>query len=214
MIYIRAGLFAEGPTDYEILLPLLDRLLDQLAAQLFPGAYEVAPATGIDAPRGTEGGRAEKIAAAIHETWDECTLFVIHADGAGNPAEARRNCVEPGIAAALAARPERPVVAAACIPVREIEACWSKVACGARRSGSTPSSVSASASKRCVPSRHSRLSGWSCSGRSASWPSPRRQDEAPARASRLPPVEGSPAHPPVRSPRPARSASSSHHMAC
>ncbi len=122
MIYIRAGLFAEGPTDYKILLPLLDRLLDQLAAQLFPGAYEVAPATGIDAPRGTEGGRADKIAAAIHETWDECTLFVIHADGAGDPAEARTNCVDPGIAAARAARPERPVVAAACVPVREIEA--------------------------------------------------------------------------------------------
>jgi hypothetical protein len=27
MIYLRAGLYAEGPTDYYFLLPLLDRML-------------------------------------------------------------------------------------------------------------------------------------------------------------------------------------------
>ncbi|MGK3967151.1 hypothetical protein WMF38_23615 [Sorangium sp. So ce118] len=122
MIYIRAGLFAEGRTDYDFLCPLLDRLLDVLAADLFPGNYVIAPSDGIDAPRGTEGGRAEKIAAALHERWDDCTLFVIHADGAGDPTEARKRQVDPGIEAARALREERAIVAAACVPVREIEA--------------------------------------------------------------------------------------------
>ena len=122
MIYIRAGLFAEGPSDYDFLLPLLDRLLDSLAASLFPGAYEVGSTEGIDAPRGIEGGRAEKIASAVDVWWGACTLFVIHTDGAGDPAAARKNCVEPGVEAARAKHAERPLPVAACVPVREIEA--------------------------------------------------------------------------------------------
>lgn len=122
MIYLRAGVFAEGPSDYDFLLPLLDRLLDAVAASLFPGFYEVGSTTGIDAPPGTTGGRAEKIAAAIHASWEECTMFVIHTDGAGDPDAARQNCVDPGLDAARAARPERSLIAAACVPVREIEA--------------------------------------------------------------------------------------------
>jgi hypothetical protein len=122
VIYFRAGLYAEGPTDYDFLLPLLDRFLDALAAPLFPGAYEVAPAVGIDAPRRTTGGRSERIAAAIDVSWDTCTLFVIHADGAGDPEGARRNTVEPGLLLARTAHPERSIAAAACVPVREIEA--------------------------------------------------------------------------------------------
>ncbi|WP_437307596.1 hypothetical protein [Sorangium sp. So ce388] len=122
MIYIRAGLFAEGRTDYEFLCPLLGRLLDDLAAELFPGNHMIGESVGIDAPRGTTGGRAQKIAAAIHERWDECTLFVIHADGAGDPAEVRRRQVDPGMMAARALRKDREIVAVACIPVREMEA--------------------------------------------------------------------------------------------
>lgn len=55
MIYLRAGLYAEGPTDYHFLRPLLDRLLNDLAAPLFAGNYEIADTLGIDArvPRGT-----------------------------------------------------------------------------------------------------------------------------------------------------------------
>jgi hypothetical protein len=121
MIYVRAGVYAEGPTDYDFLLPLLDRLLDSLAASLFPGAYVVGPTAGIDAPRHA-GGRAERVSEAIHDRWGDCTLFVIHTDGAGDPEGAMKSCVEPGIEAARAARPDRSIVAAPCIPVREIEA--------------------------------------------------------------------------------------------
>jgi hypothetical protein len=121
-IYICAGIYAEGPSDYAFLCPLLDRLLDALGAAHFPGSYEVAATVGIDAPHGTPGGRAEHIAAAIDVSWGACTLFVIHADADGDPARARLDRIDPGIAAARALRPDPPAAIATCIPVREIEA--------------------------------------------------------------------------------------------
>jgi hypothetical protein len=122
MIYLRAGVFAEGPSDYQFLCRLLNRLIDALAARLFAGACEVGETIGVDAPLGMEGGRAEKIAAAMSEYADLCELFVIHADGAGDPEQARRACIEPGIAAARVAAATREVIAVGCVPVREIEA--------------------------------------------------------------------------------------------
>ncbi|UQA60077.1 DUF4276 family protein [Polyangium aurulentum] len=122
MIYLRAGLFAEGPSDYQFLCPLLDRLIDTLAASLFAGGYELGATMGIDAPQGMSGGRAEKIAAAVAEHAELCELFVIHEDGGGDHEAARRTCIDPGLAAARAAQTGRDVIGVACIPVREIEA--------------------------------------------------------------------------------------------
>jgi hypothetical protein len=50
-IYLRAALFAEGPSDYEFLVPLINRLLDSLGSRLYPGAVAVEETLGIDAPR-------------------------------------------------------------------------------------------------------------------------------------------------------------------
>ncbi|WP_437715758.1 hypothetical protein WMF45_04635 [Sorangium sp. So ce448] len=119
-LYLRAGLYAEGPSDYDFLLPLLDRLLPALASSLFPGACDVADSLGIDAPYPAPGERAERIAAAIADRLAECTLFVIHADSKGDPRYARQSCVDPGIDAARRASPD--VVTVTCVPVRETEA--------------------------------------------------------------------------------------------
>jgi hypothetical protein len=118
VIYLRAGIYAEGPSDYRFLRPLLDRHLEAIAAARFPASYEIADTIGIDArvPRGTR--RAERIAAAIADYADLCEIFVIHTDGAGDPEEARRTRVDPAIVAAR----DRHVVAIGCVPVREIEA--------------------------------------------------------------------------------------------
>jgi hypothetical protein len=121
MIYLRAGLYGEGPTDDAFLRQLLDRLLDELAASLFAAQYELSGCLAMKAPRGTSANRADRIAAAIDTHWDECTLFVIHSDGGGDPDKMRREQVDPGIDAARA-RHADGLVAAACIPVREIEA--------------------------------------------------------------------------------------------
>lgn len=121
MIYLCAGLFAEGKTDYELLLPLISRVLDDIGARVCPGAYDVAPSIGIDAPAAPHERRADRIACAVSDYWEQCTLFVVHADSSGDAERARAERVEPGLMAARATALE-PLAAAACIPVRETEA--------------------------------------------------------------------------------------------
>jgi hypothetical protein len=100
MIYLRAALYAEGPTDYAFLRPLLDRLMDELAASLYAGRYELRECLGIDAPPGDYADRAARIAAAVHAHREECTILVVHSDGNGDPEGVRREQVAPGIDAA------------------------------------------------------------------------------------------------------------------
>ncbi|MBA3547756.1 MAG: DUF4276 family protein [Nannocystis sp.] len=131
MIYLRAALFAEGSSDYDFLLRLLNRLIEWIAAALYPGDYEVAETIGIDAPRPLQKGkRADRIAAACIEYEGLFELLVIHADGDTDPHAARTERIEPGIAALHAVTREQPIVAVPCIPVREIEA-WMLADAGA-----------------------------------------------------------------------------------
>jgi hypothetical protein len=51
MIYLCAGLYAEGSSDYDFLLPLISRLLDTVGARLFPSECEVAETTDRSARR-------------------------------------------------------------------------------------------------------------------------------------------------------------------
>ncbi len=120
MIYLRAGLYAEGPTDYYFLMPLLERLLWEIGMKVLPEPPEVAAPLALDAPPGIPKGREQAIPAAIEASWEECTLYVIHSDGDGDPEQMRRTCCQPAIEAARARYPE--VAIAACIPVRELEA--------------------------------------------------------------------------------------------
>lgn len=120
-LYVCAGLFAEGPTDYHFLLPLLDRLLDDLLAQHYTSRSTLAETHGIDAPAPQPKAREARIAAAIDTYWDRCNLFIIHTDGSpGDPAVQRQRLVDPGIAAARVTHERCPI--AACVPVRETEA--------------------------------------------------------------------------------------------
>lgn len=120
MIYLCAGLYAEGPTDYRFFPPLIDRLLYEIAADLFEEQFEVAPTVGIDAPRNIEAGRENRVPAAIEEYWGQCTLFIIHTDGAGDPENARIHSIMPGLTKARQTFPD--LAAAACVPIRETEA--------------------------------------------------------------------------------------------
>jgi hypothetical protein len=148
MIYLRAGLYAEGPTDYYFLLPLINRLLREIASQTFPGANEVEDPRGVDSS-GHEKRRADRVAAAVRDYEDQIDLLIIHDDGGGDPQTARREQVEPGIDAARTAIPDKPLPAIACIPVREIEA-WLLVD---GRVSSAPAACVASTTTRCSASR-------------------------------------------------------------
>jgi hypothetical protein len=115
-----AGLYAEGRSDYALLLPLLDQLIPVLAVEVLREVPRIAPSVAIDAPGHASRRRDGRIAAAIRDYWDQCTLFVVHADGAGDPERASREQIEPGLA--LARSEHADLASAACVPVREIEA--------------------------------------------------------------------------------------------
>ncbi|WP_437673195.1 DUF4276 family protein [Sorangium sp. So ce131] len=121
MIWLCAGVYAEGPTDDRFLCNVLNRMLPPLAVEVCKGGFYIDDARRISEPRRMRGAsREERIAAAIEESWGECTLFVVHSDGEGAPDMVRRERIEPGLARARRARPD--LVAAACVPVRETEA--------------------------------------------------------------------------------------------
>jgi hypothetical protein len=118
MIYLSAGVFAEGETDYRFLIGLLDRLLETTGVEVLGGRrFDSARPVGIDAPHELrKRRREERISAAIETYWDECTLFVVHGDGGGDPYVVRRTQIDPGLALAKTRHPD--LAAAACIPVR------------------------------------------------------------------------------------------------
>lgn len=121
MIFLCAGVYAEGRTDERFLCNLLDRLIPSLAHEVCKGAFDLGDTRRIDEPPELRlQRREERIAAAIENHWGECTLFVVHSDGAGEPEEALREQVQPGLVRARRTHPE--LAAAACVPVRETEA--------------------------------------------------------------------------------------------
>ena len=121
MIYVQAGLYAEGKTDYDFLIPLLERLLDDLLAQHYPGQSTALPPLlplGAEEESGTR--REARIAEVIRQSHETCQLFVIHADADGDAARARSERIEPGVRRGLTGLAN--VAAAACIPIQMIEA--------------------------------------------------------------------------------------------
>lgn len=120
MIYVRTGLYAEGPSDYRFLMPLIDRLLQELAPTALPSLPEIADTIAIDAPAPTPQHRAERIESAVLDHWGDCTVFVIHGDGNGDHVRALNERVLPGITRVLSRHADAAIVP--CIPVREVEA--------------------------------------------------------------------------------------------
>ena len=121
-IYVQVGLYAEGPTDYDFLIPLLERLLDDLLAREYPGQSTQLPVPlALDA--GSEAGprRDVRIADVIQRFHDTCQLFVIHADADGDAARARSERVEPGVRRGLSSL-RGTAATAACVPVHMTEA--------------------------------------------------------------------------------------------
>lgn len=119
VLYVQAGVIAEGRTDLRFLPRLLDRMLPVVCSEACPGAFEIAGtiALGDGEPRD-----ATSIASIIEREYERVLLFVLHADGAGDFAKAKLQVIEPKISAARNRCGARELVAVACIPVRETEA--------------------------------------------------------------------------------------------
>ncbi len=128
MPYLALALFAEGPTDYRFLSPILRRIAEDLCLRRARFTVEVgevvlqlyAPAKYREADLGT------KILEAAREAHGAYNILFIHTDGAGNPDSAYAQRVQPAadrIAKELARQQERTV---GVVPVREMEA-WTLV---------------------------------------------------------------------------------------
>lgn len=122
MYYLGLALYAEGPTDYEFLTPLLPRLCAHICASESPAPVDVGEVVPLDHPDAVrDRPRDERIlaAAAMHEgAW---SIVFVHADGAADPAKARAEAVQPALDA-LRARFPAAAPGVAVVPVREIEA--------------------------------------------------------------------------------------------
>lgn len=126
MHYIGLALYAEGKTDYYFLRPVLLRLTTELCLQA-PGIVELAeevigldhPSAAADLPRPRRIVEAAKLARGA---W---RILFVHADGAGDPEQARQTLIAPAIEL-LIQEYVAAGVAVAVVPVRETEA-WALV---------------------------------------------------------------------------------------
>lgn len=120
MIYLGLALYAEGPTDYRFLCPLLQRVSEELALEART-QVDVSQVLPLDAPvKYRSRAREERITVAAALAAPQWRVLFIHADGAGDPDRMRAEQVEP----ALASLDTSGAIRAGCavIPVRETEA--------------------------------------------------------------------------------------------
>jgi hypothetical protein len=117
IVYLAAGIFAEGPTDQRFLGRLIVQMLNEIGNQEFPANVEVLEEPyQIGLSNSPVGNLPRTISSAFEKYHQECTLFIVHHDSGGNTQPAREQ-LEKELSAI---RQEMP--SALCIPVRETEA--------------------------------------------------------------------------------------------
>ncbi|MBD2777421.1 DUF4276 family protein [Iningainema tapete] len=125
MRYLGLALFAEGPTDYRFLPPVLRRATEDLClrARFTVEVGEVVRLYAPDEYRDADG--ATQILEAAREAVGAFSILFIHTDGAGDPVAAHQQRVQPAAQriAELGRQQERTV---GVVPVREMEA-WTLV---------------------------------------------------------------------------------------
>lgn len=120
--YLGLALYAEGPTDYAFLQPLLHRVCDWVCRTSAIGVVEIAQVEALSAPATAKGGRGERIVASALEMEGAWNVLFIHSDGDGDWQSVIREQVEPAFLRLRqsAATSGRALVAV--VPVREVEA--------------------------------------------------------------------------------------------
>lgn len=122
MHYLGLALYAEGPTDYYFLRPVLQRLCEDICTQESTQPVEVSEVNPLDHPdASSEAPREQRILAAAKDARGSWNLLFVHADGAGDSVRARAQQVQPAIDL-LQQELAREGAGVAVIPVRETEA--------------------------------------------------------------------------------------------
>jgi hypothetical protein len=123
MRYLGLALYAEGPTDYRFLPPILRRLADELCLQAAEEVVEVSDVLPLDAPEAyKDHGRATRILEAARAAWGAFSILFVHTDGGGDPEAAFRARIEPAAQAVAQQLGGGENCAVAVVPVRETEA--------------------------------------------------------------------------------------------
>ena len=98
MQYLGLALYAEGPTDYYFLRPLLQRLCEDLCAREAIGPVDVSEVLSLDHPDEVDAApREQRILAAAKLAQNSWTILFVHADGANDPKRIRKEQVEPSL---------------------------------------------------------------------------------------------------------------------
>ena len=122
MHYLGLALYAEGPTDYYFLCPLLRRLCEAISANDSPHPVEFSDVLALDDPVRLKGdSREERIVGAAKAARGAWRILFVHADGAGSPPAKRAQQVQPALDR-LRRELSDEGIGVAVVPVRETEA--------------------------------------------------------------------------------------------
>lgn len=98
MQYLGLAIYAEGPTDYYFLRPLLQRLCEEICTHEAFSAVECSEVLALDAPELLKDApRAERILEAARQARGAWRILFVHTDGAGDPSRAREQLAQPAI---------------------------------------------------------------------------------------------------------------------
>lgn len=121
MQYLGLALYAEGPTDYRFLSPLLQRLCEEICLLEGREPVEVSDVLALDHPEElNKESRERRILAAAENAKGAWRILFIHADGESDPDAARRNQVDPALKL-LQQRMKSEGNGIAVVPVHEME---------------------------------------------------------------------------------------------
>lgn len=122
MRYLGLALYAEGQTDYHFLLPLLQKLCEDICVSEANCTVEVSPVLGLDDSDDLKNAAREvRITDAARSALGAWNILFVHADGGNDPRRAYGERVQPALDR-IGLEFAGPHVAVAAIPVREMEA--------------------------------------------------------------------------------------------
>lgn len=121
MHYLGIALYAEGPTDYYFLRPLLQRLCEDICLRESPHSVEFSEVLPLNhSGKVKNAPRDERILEAAQAARSAWRILFVHTDGANDPARAREQLVQPALALLQREMAEEGC-GVALIPIRETE---------------------------------------------------------------------------------------------
>jgi len=121
MHYLGLALYAEGRTDYYFLIPLLQRLCEDLCTREAKHLVEFGAVLGLDDPLPLKDEpREARILGAAESARGHWQILFVHSDGEGAPAKVRAESTAPALTLLQQSFGEAHA-GVAVVPIRETE---------------------------------------------------------------------------------------------